>query len=108
MAQEEQAPQGQQPASPAGGQIQVKVTDEVLKGVYANMLQVGHSAEEFILDFMNVYPPAGILTSRVVVSPAHMKRILAALQDNLKRYEDAFGTIEAGNAPAHKVGFRTE
>src|SRR6185503_2077894 len=77
-------------------QIQVKVTDEVLKGVYGNMVQVGHTPEEFILDFMNIFPPSGIITSRVVISPAHMKRIVAALADNLKRYEDQFGSIKAG------------
>ena len=50
-------------------QMQVKVTDEVLKGVYANMVQVGHAAEEFVLDFMNLFPPAGIVTARVILSP---------------------------------------
>ncbi len=102
------------PQPPQGGQsqqqqqIQVKVTDEVLKGVYANMVQVSHTPEEFLLDFMNLFPPSGILTSRVIVSPAHMKRILAALQENLKRYEDQFGSIKSSDAPAHQVGFRTE
>ena len=89
-------------------QLQVKVTDEVLKGVYANMVQVGHTPEEFILDFMNLFPPAGILASRVIVSPSHLKRIVAALEDNLKKYEQQFGTIKPSEGPAHKVGFRTE
>ena len=44
--------------------MQVKATDEVLKGVYANMVQVGHTPEEFILDFMNMFPPTGIITSQ--------------------------------------------
>ena len=92
----------------AGQQLQVKVTDEVLKGVYANMAQVGHTPEEFILDFMNLFPPAGIITSRVIISPGHMKRIAAALADNIKRYEEQFGTIKASEAPSQKIGFRTE
>jgi hypothetical protein len=109
----------QAPASPSasqGGQLQVKVTDEVLKGVYANMVQVGHTPEEFILDFMNLFPPTGIITSRVVISPGHMKRIVAALADNLKRYEQQFGSIKTG-APSsdptitsssdHRIGFDT-
>ena len=91
-----------------GGQLQVKVTDDILKGAYANMVQVGHSPEEFILDFMNVFPPSGIVTSRVIVSPAHMKRILAMLQDNLKLYEEKYGKIKAGAVPDQKIGFRTE
>lgn len=94
--------------SDQGQQLQVKVTDEVLKGVYANMVQVGHTPEEFILDFMNLFPPAGIITSRVILSPGHMKRIVAALADNLKRYEEQFGAVKAADIPDHKIGFRTE
>lgn len=74
-------------------QVQVKVTDEVLKGVYANMLQVGHTQEEFVLDFMNILPPQGIISSRIIISPTHMKRMIAALQDNIDRYEEHFGNI---------------
>lgn len=100
MAQEQSAGQGQQ--------MQVKVSDDILKGVYANMVQVGHTAEEFILDFMNIFPPTGIVAARVIVSPSHMKRFVAALQENLKRYEGQFGSIKAAEGPSHKVGFRTE
>ncbi len=89
-------------------QIQVKVTDEILKGVYANMVQVGHTQEEFILDFMNLFPPAGAVTARVIVSPGHMKRIAAAIAENLKRFEEQFGAIKPSEAPQHKIGFRTE
>lgn len=89
-------------------QLQVKVSDEILKGVYANMVQIGHTQEEFVLDFMNVYPPAGVLNSRVIVSPSHLKRIVAALQDNLKKYEEQFGNIKASEAPEHSFGFKTE
>lgn len=91
-------------------EVQLKISDEVLKGVYANMAQIGYtsSGEEFILDFINLVPPAGIVSSRVIVSPQHMKRILNALEDNLKRYEEAFGKIEAGQSPTPSLGFRTE
>ena len=91
-----------------GQQIQVKATDAVLAGLYANMLQVSHTKEEFVLDFMNLFPPTGILGSRVIVSPEHMKRIMLALEDNLKKYEEQFGKIEAGQNPQQSYGFRTE
>ena len=89
-------------------QIQVKATDEMLQGHYANMVQVGHSGEEFVLDFMNVLPPTGQLVSRVIVSPSHYKRLTAAMQDNLKRYEEQFGTISLAVVPDQKIGFKTE
>lgn len=90
-------------------QLQVKMSDEVLKGVYANMVQVGHTPEEFILDFMNLFPPAGVVAARVIVSPGHVKRIAAALAENIKRYEEQFGAIKASEGPEHKnFGFRTD
>ena len=100
--------QNQQPASPAGGQIQVKASDEILKGQYANMVQVGHSGEEFVLDFMNLLPPTGQLVARVIVSPSHYKRLAAAMQDNLKRYEEQFGTISLAVVPDRNFKFKTE
>ena len=91
-----------------GQQLQVKISDEVLKGAYANMVQVGHTREEFVLDFMNLFPPSGIVTARVIVSPGHLKRVAEAISDNLKKYETQYGKIEASEAPEHKIGFRTE
>jgi hypothetical protein len=92
-----------------GQQIQIKASDEVLKGAYSNMLQITHTQEEFVLDFMNVFPPHGILSSRVFISPAHMKRIVAALQDNIKRYEAQFSVISEGKGlEQSSYGFRTE
>lgn len=89
-------------------QIQVKASDEALKGVYSNMAQIGHTQEEFVLDFMNLFPPAGVLSARVIVSPAHVKRITQALAENIKKYEEQFGSIKVGSVPEHKIGFRTE
>lgn len=89
-------------------QLQVKISDEVLKGAYANMVQIGHTREEFILDFMNLFPPSGIVTARVIVSPGHLKRIAQAMNDNLKKYETQYGKIESLETPEHKIGFRTE
>ncbi len=103
---DQQNPQQNQPAG--SQQVQVKIEDSVLRGAYANMMQVAHTPEEFVLDFMNIMGAAGIVSSRVIVSPKHMKRIVAALQDNLKRYEEQYGTIEAGQNLAQNFGFRTE
>ena len=87
-------------------QIQVKISDEVLQGVYANTMQVLHTQEEFVIDFMNLFPPNGIVGSRIILSPGHIKRIASALQDNIAKYEQAYGTIQAANVPDHKIGFQ--
>ena len=88
-------------------QIQIKASDEKVKGEYANMMQVMHTQEEFVLDFLNVFPPAGTLNSRVIVSPGHMKRIVAALADNLAKYEAQFGAVKPSEAPTtNSIGFQ--
>ncbi len=80
-------------------EMNIKAPDEILQGRYANMMQVSHAKEEFVLDFMFAHPPQGELVSRLVVSPAHMKRILHALTDNLQRYEQQFGHVEEAGEP---------
>ncbi|HYF04916.1 MAG TPA: DUF3467 domain-containing protein [Patescibacteria group bacterium] len=98
--------QNQQPQQPQ--EIQVKATDEILKGQYANMVQVGHTHEEFIIDFMNIVPPAGQMISRIIVSPKHAKRIWQALADNLQKYEEQNGKIGDSTTLAQQLGLKTE
>ncbi len=86
-------------------QIQIKITDEILKGAYANFMQVMHTPEEFVLDFMNIFGASGVATNRVVLSPGHMKRIIAALQDNMQRYEASNGPVKASEVQTPKIGF---
>lgn len=92
---------------PSGQQVQIKADDKKLAGSYANMMQVSHTREEFVLDFVNVLPPSGQLVSRILVSPAHAKRILAALEENIKKYESQFKKIEGADADKPSFGFKT-
>ena len=93
---------------PQGQNINIKISDDMLKGSYANMMLVQHTQEEFILDFMNIVAPNGIVTSRVITSPGHIKRIVAALAENLQRYESQFCAIKAAEAPTkQEIGFRS-
>jgi hypothetical protein len=86
-------------------QIQIKATDEVLRGTYANALQISHTKDEVVFDFLSLFPPQGNLVSRIVTSPSHAKQILAALTDNLKKYESQFGQVTASTAPTKEFGF---
>ena len=86
-----------------GQDIKVNFPPELHGGVYSNNMVVSHTKEEFVLDFLMVAPPAGAVTARVIVSPGHMKRILAALQDNISKYEKAFGTIQIAEEPRGKI-----
>lgn len=88
-------------------QIQIRAADADAKGVYSNLMQVGHTQEEFVLDFFNIPPGAqtGVLASRVIMSPGHFKRMLEALQVNLKIYEDQHGAITPAAGPKREIGF---
>jgi hypothetical protein len=82
-------------------QISIQSDSDSVAGVYANLMMVTHRKEEFVLDFVFVHPqpapggPAvGTLRSRVITSPEHVKRIVRALEENVRRYEGKFGQIE--------------
>jgi len=90
----------QDPKEAAGRKpLRVKVPEEVARGAYANTMAVFHTREEFVLDFLNVFPPAGIATARVITSPGHVKRIIRTLTENMKRYEERFGEVKETPAP---------
>lgn len=88
--------------------IEIKASDEQIAGQYANMMQISHTKEEFVLDFVSLFPPTGRLVSRIVVSPAHAKRILKALEENVKRYESQFAKIDEADDSKPNFGFKTE
>ncbi len=94
--------------NPQQQQLEIKATDEKLAGSYANMMQVSHTKEEFILDFMSLVPPFGQLVSRVLMSPAHAKRVMQALEQNIKNYESQFQQIDVAEDKQHQFGFKTE
>ena len=79
--------------------MKVKFTDDILRGVYANNMFIAHTREEFILDFVNAFPPHGIVNARVIISPGHLKRSIKALTQSLEKYEKTFGTIKEAPEP---------
>lgn len=88
-------------------QIQMQADDITLQGKYSNLVKVTHTSEEFWIDFISILPEprVGKLLSRIIVSPAHAKRILQALSDNIKKYEETFGSINQPTDFPNKVEF---
>lgn len=89
-------------AKEAAHQISIQIDAQSATGVYSNLMMISHRKEEFILDFLFVQPqrtPQGQaianLRARVITSPEHMKRILKAIEENIGRYEQSFGPIQA-------------
>lgn len=83
---------------PTPPKLQVQIDDDIAQGVYANLVLLNHTENEFVLDFAFIQPANGRakVRSRVISSPRHTKRLLNALQKNLERYEERHGRIELG------------
>jgi hypothetical protein len=64
-----------------------------------------HTKEEFVIDFLNIFPPTGTLNARIIVSPGHFKRMVKAMEENMKKYEASFGPVAESEAP-QGIGFR--
>ena len=79
--------------------LRIKFPEKVLPGIYANQMVVSHTREEFVLDFVNAFPPEGVVNARIIVSPGHLKRMIRALTDNLERYEATHGQVAEAVAP---------
>lgn len=91
---------------PAKKEMKVAFPENLRGGVYANHMLVTHTKEEFVLDFMMVMPPVGSVTSRVVISPGHMKRMISTLKASLDKYESKFGKLSEAAEPAKPaIGF---
>jgi hypothetical protein len=95
MSDDEKKPP-QPPAQAAAPRIQLQLDESLSQGVYTNIVLINHSENEFVFDFAYLQPanPTARVRARVISSPRHTKRLLAALQKNIERYEERFGVIE--------------
>lgn len=88
-------------------QLNIELPEEMSEGVYSNLAIISHSPQEFVIDFIRVMPgvPKAKVKSRVVVTPEHAKRLMKALADNIKKYEQQFGPINDKEAPMMPMNF---
>jgi hypothetical protein len=77
-------------------QLNIELSEEVAQGIYSNLAVITHSSSEFVVDFVRIMPgiPKANVKSRVILTPEHTKRLLYALQDNIKKYESVHGPIK--------------
>ena len=76
-----------------------------IRTVYSNVVRIGHSPYEFMLDFGQFQPEGkqAFMDVRIIVSPQHAKAIQKALQENIAGFEEKHGRIggkpdDAGNS----------
>ena len=78
------------------GQLNIELDQEVAEGTYSNLAIINHSMSEFIVDFFNIMPgiPKAKVKSRIILTPQHAKRLVKALSDNVRKFEQAHGEIK--------------
>lgn len=101
---EADAPQPQDPTA-----INIELSEEIAEGEYANLAMIAHSSSEFVIDFIRLMPglPKAKVKSRIILTPEHAKRLVAALTENIERYEQANGAIkeQPNDSPRYPMGF---
>ena len=80
----------------AQNQLNIELTEEMAEGIYSNLAIITHSTAEFVVDFINIMPnaPKAKVKSRVILAPQHAKRLMKALAENIKKFEQAHGSIQ--------------
>jgi hypothetical protein len=94
------------PAQGRQAKIEMHLDDRVAQGIYINLALVHHNETEFTIDLMYMAPhsPRASVRARAISSPKHTKRLLLALQEQIRRYEERFGMIDlSGPNPAERI-----
>jgi len=66
---------------------QLKLPDEMLTGVYANAVMIGHSPAEFWFDFITNFFPRSAVSSRVFLSAHHVPGLLDTLTTSFNAHQ---------------------
>ncbi len=80
-------------------ELKITLDESTAQGTYSNLAIIAHSSSEFIVDFVRVVPGAknAKVHSRVIMTPENTKRLLIALEDNIRKYEAQNGEIKFQN-----------
>ena len=88
-------------------QIQIELPENVSDGIYSNLIIIGSSAAEFILDFAKVVPgkQKAKINNRVILPPQVAKSLINLLDERIKDYENKFGEIKIFEKGKNTLGF---
>ena len=73
--------------------VSARVPERLTRGILSTGVLVLDGPNEFVLDFMQALTRPFAVASRVVLTPAVMEQFVAAVRDNIARYEQRFGAI---------------
>lgn len=78
---------GQKPPSAEDLYDELKLPDEMLSGVYANAVRIGHSATEFSFDFITTFFPRSCVSARVHMAAPNIPRLLDSLTHSFEQFQ---------------------
>ena len=87
--------------------INIEIDEKTSEGIYSNLAIINHSASEFVMDFISVMPGSAKnkVKSRIIITPQHAKKLRKALNDNIDRFEQNFGSIKDYENPKFQLNF---
>ncbi len=90
-------------------QINIELPEEIADGEYANLAIITHSNQEFVVDFVRLAPgvPKAKVKSRIILTPQHAKRLMGALMENVRKFEQMHGEIKDFDQVALPMNFGT-
>ena len=83
-------------------QLNIELPEEIAEGLYSNLAIISHSNSEFVMDFIRIVPnvPKAKVKSRIILTPQHAKRLLKALGENVRKFENQNGIINEPDTPS--------
>lgn len=100
--------QPNQPENTDPNALNIELSEAIAEGEYANLALIAHSSSEFVVDFIRLLPgvPKAKVKARIILTPEHAKRLLAALEENVQKFEQSFGAIKLHqDAPTYPINF---
>ena len=87
--------------------INIEIDEKTSEGIYSNLAIINHSASEFVMDFISIMPGSAKnkVKSRIIITPQHAKKLRKALNDNIERFEQNFGSIKDYENPKFQLNF---
>ncbi|MCA9071426.1 MAG: DUF3467 domain-containing protein [Planctomycetaceae bacterium] len=97
-------PSGQESTSLSQNSVQdlydqLKMSDEMLSGVYANAVMIGHTASEFSFDFITTFFPRSAVSSRVYMSAGNVPRFLSSITHAFEQFQKKVQQQQAQQRP---------
>lgn len=81
---------------------QLKIKDTELGGAYANAVMIGHTATEFLFDFITTFFPRSVVSSRVYMSAPNVPRLLESLTHSFEQFQRKIAAAQQPPPPQQK------